>query len=116
MPTIAVFAGIAIHMYFLEPGLNPPYIHCECRKFGAAIDIRALQILDGSLPAKENRLVAEWMHAIRKNCLISGMRGRFGNCRLFRERAFSRQAQTPTPENPPLASISGRTAQESRPA
>lgn len=61
MPIIATFAGIVIRMYFLESEHNPPHIHCEYGEFGAAIDIRTLQILDGFLPTKEHRLVAEWM-------------------------------------------------------
>lgn len=69
MPIIATFAGIVIRMYFLESEHNPPHIHCEYGEFGAAIDIRTLQILDGFLPAKEHRLVAEWMQ-IRQEELL----------------------------------------------
>lgn len=69
MPIIASFAGIVIRMYFLESEHNPPHIHCEYGEFGAAIDIRTLQILDGFLPAKEHRLVAEWMQ-IRQEELL----------------------------------------------
>lgn len=61
MPVIAAFAGIVVRMYFLESEHNPPHIHCEYGEFGAAVDIRTLQILDGFLPTKEYRLVAEWM-------------------------------------------------------
>lgn len=69
MPIIATFAGIVIRMYFLESEHNPPHIHCEYGEFGAAIDIRTLQILDGFLPTKEHRLVAEWMQ-IRQEELL----------------------------------------------
>lgn len=61
MPVLATFAGIIIRMYFLESEHNPPHVHCEYGEFGAAIDIRTLQILDGVLPAKEHRLAAEWV-------------------------------------------------------
>ncbi len=69
MPIIATFAGIVIRMYFLESEHNPPHIHCEYGEFGAAIDIRTLQILDGFLPAKEHRLVAEWMQIHQEELL-----------------------------------------------
>lgn len=64
MPIIATFAGIVIRMYFLESEHNPPHI-----QFGAAIDIRTLQILDGFLPTKEHRLVAEWMQIHQEELL-----------------------------------------------
>lgn len=60
MPVIAMFAGIVIRMYFLESEHNPPHIHCEYGEFGAAVDIRTLQILDGLLPARVYRQVVEW--------------------------------------------------------
>ena len=69
MPIIATFAGIVIRMYFLESEHNPPHIHCEYGEFGAAIDIRTLQILDGFLPTKERRLVAEWMQIHQEELL-----------------------------------------------
>ena len=68
MPIIATFAGIVIRMYFLESEQNPPHIHCEYGEFGAAIDIRTLQILDGFLPTK-HRLVAEWMQIHQEELL-----------------------------------------------
>lgn len=69
MPAIAAFAGIVVRMYFLESEHNPPHIHCEYGEFGAAVDIRTLQILDGSLPTKEYRLVAEWMQIHQEELL-----------------------------------------------
>ena len=69
MPIIATFAGIVIRMYFLESEHNPPHIHCEYGELGAAIDIRTLQILDGFLPTKEHRPVAEWMQIHQEELL-----------------------------------------------
>lgn len=69
MPIIATFAGIVIRMYFLESEHNPPHIHCEYGEFGAAIDIRTLQILDGFPPTKEHRLVAEWLQIHQEELL-----------------------------------------------
>lgn len=69
MPVLAAFAGIIIRMYFLESEHNPPLIHCEYGEFGAAVDIRTFQILDGFLPAKEHRLIAEWVRLYQDELL-----------------------------------------------
>ena len=58
MPTIAVFYGIIIQMYWLEHG--PPHFHAKYAGYEAVVDIRTLEITQGSLPSRAGSLVLEW--------------------------------------------------------
>ena len=53
MPTISVFLGIVIQMFWREHG--PPHFHAQ-----AVIDIRELRVTRGSLPRRALALVLEW--------------------------------------------------------
>ena len=55
MPEISRFLGIIISMYFNEH--NPPHFHIRYNEYRASIDIRNLNIIVGSLPAKVRGLV-----------------------------------------------------------
>jgi len=58
MPEICRFLGIVISMYFDEH--NPPHFHVRYNEYRAVMDIRTLNILAGSLPARVRGLVEEW--------------------------------------------------------
>jgi hypothetical protein len=58
MPEISRFLGIVITMYFSDH--NPPHFHVRYNEYRAVMDINALNILAGSLPAKVRGLVEEW--------------------------------------------------------
>ncbi len=58
MPTISVFYGIVIQMYWKDHG--PPHFHALYAEQEALIDIRELRILRGSLPRRAMALVLEW--------------------------------------------------------
>ena len=58
MPEISRFLGIIISMYFNEH--NPPHFHIRYNEYRASMDIRNLNIIVGSLPAKVRGLVEEW--------------------------------------------------------
>lgn len=58
MPEICRFLGIVISMYFAEH--NPPHIHVRYNEYRAVMDLRALNLLDGYLPARVRGLVEEW--------------------------------------------------------
>ncbi len=58
MPEICRFLGIVISMYFDEH--NPPHFHVKYNDHKAAIAIKTMNILDGSLPARVRGLVEEW--------------------------------------------------------
>lgn len=58
MPTISVFYGILIQMFWQEHA--PPHFHALYGEFEALIDIRTLEVIRGSLPRRALLLVKEW--------------------------------------------------------
>lgn len=60
MPTISIFFGIIIRMYFSPAEHPPPHFHVYYNEFKAAVDIRNCEIMDGDLPRKQVKLVLAW--------------------------------------------------------
>jgi len=60
MPTISMFYGIIIRMYFAPDEHNPPHFHVYYNEFKATIELDTLEIMQGSLPRKQLRLVQAW--------------------------------------------------------
>ena len=58
MPTISVFLGISIRMYFDEH--VPAHFHAYYGDESIAIEIETLRVLKGSLPPRVLGLVLEW--------------------------------------------------------
>lgn len=58
MPTISVFYGIFIKMFFDDHA--PPHFHAEYAEFKAVIDIQNLAVIDGRLPRRAQELVLDW--------------------------------------------------------
>ncbi|MEJ7139144.1 DUF4160 domain-containing protein [Amphibiibacter pelophylacis] len=60
MPTISMFYGIFIRMYF-APGEHPPaHFHVYYAEYKATVNIHTCEIMDGELPRKQSRLVLAW--------------------------------------------------------
>ena len=58
MPTICVFYGIVVQMFWREHG--PPHFHALYAEYEVLIDLRDLRALRGSLPRRAMALVLEW--------------------------------------------------------
>jgi hypothetical protein len=58
MPTISIFYGIYIMMYFRDHA--PPHFHASYGAHEALIDIRSGAVISGSLPRSELKLVQQW--------------------------------------------------------
>jgi hypothetical protein len=58
VPEICRFLGIVITMYFDDH--NPPHFHVRYNDYRAVVDIIALNVQAGNLPAKVRGLVEEW--------------------------------------------------------
>jgi hypothetical protein len=58
MPIIARFYGIAIKMYFREHGV--PHFHAVYAEYNGVFEIESLEMIEGDLPARAQRLVREW--------------------------------------------------------
>jgi hypothetical protein len=58
MPTISSFYGILIQMFFVDHA--PPHFHVKYGEFKAVIDIRKMQLAEGTLPRRALSLVLDW--------------------------------------------------------
>lgn len=60
MPTISMFYGIIIRMYFAPGEHNPAYFHIYYNEFKASMDLQNFEFIEGDLPSKQKRLVLAW--------------------------------------------------------
>jgi hypothetical protein len=67
MPTLSVFYGILIQMFFQDHA--PPHFHALYAEHEALIDIRALKVMEGQLPRRALALVMEWAEAHQKELM-----------------------------------------------
>ena len=74
MPTISVFHGIVIRMYFADHA--PPHLHAVFGGGEAVIAIADGAVLRGSLPPRALAMVQEWTRAHRGDLQIA-----WGRCR-----------------------------------
>ena len=58
MPTICIFYGIVIKMYWNEHA--PPHFHAFYAEHQALFNIRTLTVMEGNLPRRATSLVLDW--------------------------------------------------------
>jgi Domain of unknown function (DUF4160) len=58
MPEIARFYGIVIKVFFGDH--PPPHFHAIYGKYNALVSIESLEIIEGDLPSRAQKLVLEW--------------------------------------------------------
>jgi hypothetical protein len=74
MPTISMFYGILILMYYYDDKKhNFPHIHAEYGEYHASINIETGEVLAGNLPKAKMKLVQAWLE-IHKEDLIANWR------------------------------------------
>ena len=62
MPTISMFYGILIRMFFMDTDKHHlPHIHAEYQGETAVYSIADGKLLAGSLPTKKEKLVVAWI-------------------------------------------------------
>lgn len=69
MPTISMFFGIIIRMYCAPKEHNPAHFHAYYNDDVAIININTCEIIDGSLPKKQQKLVLAWAEIHREELL-----------------------------------------------
>ncbi|MDD5697814.1 MAG: DUF4160 domain-containing protein [Victivallaceae bacterium] len=69
MPTISMFYGIIIRMYFSPQEHNPPHIHVYYNEYKILFNIETLNFMEGKLPIKQKRLVQAWAELHREELL-----------------------------------------------
>ena len=58
MPILSMFRGIKITMYWQDH--MPPHFHASYGGSEVLVDINALEVLDGSLPNKQLKMLLGW--------------------------------------------------------
>ena len=58
MPTISMFYGILIQMYWDE--YARPHFHAIYGEYKASVDIKSLTVSEGALPRRATQLVLDW--------------------------------------------------------
>ncbi|MGA2654613.1 MAG: DUF4160 domain-containing protein [Gammaproteobacteria bacterium] len=58
MPTISMFYGIIVSMFYADHA--PPHIHVQYAEFKGIIDIEKLAIIKGNLPRRALELTIDW--------------------------------------------------------
>jgi hypothetical protein len=73
MPTISMFYGILILMYFYDDKKHKiPHIHAEYGESTASIAIEDGTVLNGSLPSNKMKLVQAWIEIHKEDLLGIG--------------------------------------------
>ncbi len=70
MPTISMFYGIIIKMYFAPKEHNPPHIHAYYQDTKATFEIIDGDLIDGDIPIRQIRLIQAWIE-IHKDELLA---------------------------------------------
>ena len=70
MPTISMFFGIVIRMYYAPKEHNPPHIHVYYQDYTSSFGIIDGEILNGKMPPRQTRMVQAWIE-IHKDELLA---------------------------------------------
>ena len=71
MPTISIFYGIQIMMYFYDNEKHQvPHIHAEYQDFNASFSIEDGSILAGKFPGKQTKILQAWVEIHKEDLLI----------------------------------------------
>jgi len=69
MPTISMFFGIIVRMYFSPGEHNPPHFHAYYESLKAIVDIKTCEITEGNLPSRQAKLVKAWAEIHKEDLL-----------------------------------------------
>ncbi len=65
MPTLSMFFGIVIRMYYAPKEHNPPHVHAIYQGDEAVFSIEDGEITTGDIPRKQAKLVQAWIEIHR---------------------------------------------------
>lgn len=72
MPTLSVFYGIIVKMYYFDNQQHHvPHIHAEYGDSRAVFDINDGEILAGELPKNKRKLVEAWIEIHREDLMAN---------------------------------------------
>lgn len=59
MPRLSYFYGIAVYVYYEDH--PPPHLHARYGEHKAKVSLASGEVIEGSLPRRAARLVADWV-------------------------------------------------------
>jgi len=68
MPTISLFYGVIISMYYNDH--NPPHIHAKYQGQKAVFNLNG-DITEGTLPTKQTKLIAAWIEIHKESIMAN---------------------------------------------
>ena len=72
MPTISSFFGIIIYLYFFDDERHGlPHVHAKYQGHRAVFSIADADVLAGSIPMRQMRLVQAWIEIHREELLAA---------------------------------------------
>jgi len=60
MPVISRFYGVVVKMYFSQSEHGVPHFHAIYGEYNAVFDIQTLEMIEGDLPLRAQKLIKEW--------------------------------------------------------
>jgi hypothetical protein len=69
VPVIARFYGIIIKMYFSQSEHGVAHFHAVYGEFNGVFSIEKLEMMEGDLPVRAQRLVREWASQYQQELL-----------------------------------------------
>ena len=71
MPTISMFYGIIVYMYFFDTKKhNKPHVHAEFAEYSIIVSIEDGEVLSGNFPSKKLKMLQAWI-AIHEDELMA---------------------------------------------
>ena len=61
MPTLSMFFGLIIRMYYAPREHNPPHIHVEYQDKDTIVDISTGNVIEGHLSPRHLRFIQAWI-------------------------------------------------------
>ncbi|ALO46428.1 DUF4160 domain-containing protein [Pseudohongiella spirulinae] len=71
MPTISMFYGLIIRMYYAPGEHPPPHFHVYYGEYQASVAIADLVIIHSNLPTRQLRLVKAWAELHRDELMAN---------------------------------------------
>ncbi len=71
MPTISMFFGIIVRMYYAPKEHNPPHIHTYYQDSKAVFRIKDAEMLEGNIPSKQKRIIQAWIEIHKEELLAN---------------------------------------------
>jgi hypothetical protein len=60
MPTISMFYGIFVRLYYAPDEHPPAHFHVYYAEYKAVVDINTCEVIKGNLPKKQTKIVLAW--------------------------------------------------------